>query len=82
MLTKHFLTELYKNLAVEVLSSNRSENLQFDALIDLCVEIGARLEKSIFANHERARLGMKKLGEEINNKYNFFDEEDDKKMLK
>ena len=41
-LAKHFLTELYKNLTVEALSSDNSENLQFDALKDLCVEIGVR----------------------------------------
>ena len=44
-------------MTVEVLSSDNSENLQFDALTDLCIEIGVKLENSIFANHERARLG-------------------------
>ena len=58
-LAKTFLTELYKNMTVEVLSSDNSENLQFDALTDLCIEISSRLENSIFANHERARLDMK-----------------------
>ena len=65
MLEKNFVTELYKNLTVEVLSSDNSENLQFDALPDLCIGIGARLENSIFANHQRARPGMEKRAEEI-----------------
>ena len=51
--------ELYENLTVEVLSSDNSENLQFDALTDFCVEIGVRLENFMFANHERARLNIK-----------------------
>ena len=78
-LAKNFLTELYKNLIVEVLSSDNSENLQFDALTDLCAELGVRLGNSIFANHERARLDMKKQAEEISKKYDFFDDENDKK---
>ena len=57
---KFFFTEFYKNLTVEVLSSYNSENLQFDALTDLCAELGVWLRNSIFANHERARLDMKK----------------------
>ena len=79
-LAKNFLTELYKNLIVEVLSSDNSENLQFDALTDLCYELGVRLGNSILANHERARVDMKKQTEEISKKYDFFDDEDDKKM--
>ena len=67
---------------MEVLSSDNSENLQFEALTDLCVEIGVRLENSIFANYERASLDMKKQTEEISKKYDFFDDKDDKKMLK
>ena len=59
-LAKTFPMELYKNLTVEVSSSDNSENLQFDALTDLCAELGVRLGNSIFANHERARLDMKK----------------------
>ena len=81
MLAKHFLTELYKNLAVEVLSDNY-ENLQFDALTDLCVEIKVKLENSNFANPERARLHRKKQAEEISKKYGFFDDEDNKKNVK
>ena len=50
MLAKKFLTDLYKNLTVEVLSSDNSENLQFDVVTDLCIEMFARLENSIFAN--------------------------------
>ena len=49
-LAKNFLTELYKNLTVEVLSPDNSENLQFDVVTDLCIEMFARLENSIFAN--------------------------------
>ena len=79
MLEKNFVTELYKNLTVEVLSSDNSENLQFDALPDLCIGIGARLENSIFANHERARPGMEKRAEEI---MRLFYDEDNKKNVK
>ena len=78
-LAKNFLAELYKNLTVEVLSSDNSENLQFDALTDFCAKLGVRLGNSIFSNHERARLAMKKQTEEISTKYDFFDDEDDKK---
>ena len=81
-LAKNFLTELYKNLTVEVLSPGNSENLQLDALTDLCVEIGVKLENSTFTNHERARLNLKKQTEELNKKYDFFDDEDVKNMLK
>ena len=50
--------ELYKKLAVEVLSSDNSENLQFNALTDLCAEIRVRLRNFIFANNETAKLNM------------------------
>ena len=63
--SKKFLTELYENLAVEVLPSDNSENLQFDALTELCIKIGARLENSILANHQKARLNLKKQAKEI-----------------
>ena len=62
------LTELYNNLTVEVLSSENSENLQFDPLAYLCVELSVRLGNSIFPNHERARLYMKKQAEVISKK--------------
>ena len=81
-LAKYFLTELYKNLTVEVLSSDRSENLQFYALTDLCAELGVRLRNFIFANHEWAKLDMKKQKEEISKKYDFFDDEDGNKDVK
>ena len=64
------------------MSSDNSDNLQFDTLPDLCVELGLRLVNSIFANHERVRLGMKKQAKEISKKYDFFDDEDDKKDVK
>ena len=79
MLPEKDLTELYKNLTGEVLSSDSSENLKFHALTDLFVEIGVKLENFIFSNHEREKLGMKKLPEEISKKCGFFDDEDDKK---
>ena len=69
---------MYKNLTVEVLSSDNDSTLEFNALRDLA-EIGVRLANSIFANHERARLDMKKQEEEISKKYDFFDDDDDKK---
>ena len=74
--------ELYKKLTVEVLFSYNSENLQFDALTDLCAELGVRLGNSIFANHERARLDMKKQAEEMSKKYDFFNDQIDKKDVK
>ena len=70
-LAKNFLIELYKNLTVEVLSSDNDSIRGFNALTDLCAEIGVRLAKSIFANHERASLDIKKQEEEISKKYNF-----------
>ena len=45
---------------MEVLSSGNSENLQFDALTDLRVEIEVKLENFIFARYERVKLNMKK----------------------
>ena len=77
-LAKSFLTESYKNLTVEVLSFNNYENLQFDALTDLCVKLSVRLGNSIFTNHERARLDMEKQAEEVSKKYDFFDNQDNK----
>ena len=59
-LTKKFLIELYRNLTVEVLSSDNDSVLEFQTLTDLCVKINVKLANSIFANHERARLDMKK----------------------
>ena len=56
-LAKNFFTKLYKNLTVDVLFS---ENLQFDALTDLCAELSLRLENSIFANHETTRLDIQR----------------------
>ena len=41
------------------------------------VDIDVRLENSIFANNERARLDMKKQEEETSKKCNFFDDDDD-----
>ena len=67
-LVKHFLMKLYKNLTVEVLSSENSENLQFDAFTHFCAKLGVRLGNSIFTNQERARLYMKKQTEEISKK--------------
>ena len=81
MLVKNFPTEPYKNLTVEVLSSGNSENLQFDVLTDLCVEICVRLESSIFANHERARLDMKKQTEDIAKNMTFLMRRMTKKLL-
>ena len=74
---KNFLTDIYKNL-----SSDNSRNLKFDALTDLCIEIGARLENTIFGNLEWERLDMEKQTEKISKNYDFFVDKDDKKMLK
>lgn len=57
---KNFLTELYGNLTVEVLSTDNDSVLKFEALADLCAEINVRLANFVFANQERARLDMKK----------------------
>ena len=46
-------------MILEVLFSEKSENLQFDALTDLCTELGMSQGDPIFANHERERLDMK-----------------------
>ena len=64
---------------VEVLSSENDSTLEFSALTDLCAKIGVRLSNAIFANHERIRLDMKKQEEEISKKYDFLDDDDDKK---
>ena len=56
--------------------------MQFDALTELCAEIGVRLGNSIFANHERVSLDMKKQAEEISKKFDFFDHQGDKKDVK
>ena len=47
-IAKNFLTELYKNLTVEVLSSENNSTLEFTALTDLCAEISVRLSNAIF----------------------------------
>ena len=82
-IAKNFLTELYKKLTVKLLSPDNSENLQFDALTDLYVELGVRLGYSIFVNHERAML--EKTGRRNKQKIWFFffsDDQDDKKDVK
>ena len=81
-LAKDFLTELYYKLLVEILSKDNHEVLKFDALTDLCTEIGVRLGNAIFANHESVRLDMKKQTKEISKKYDFFIDDDDKKDVK
>ena len=63
-IAKNFLTELYKNLTVEVLSPENNSTLKFTALADLCAEIDVTLSNAIFVNHERIRLDMKKQEEE------------------
>ena len=70
-LLKNLLTELYKNLTVEVIPSDKDSVFPFQALTDLCDEINVRLANYIFANHERARLDMKKQDEDISKKYEF-----------
>ena len=70
-LVKNFLTEFYRNLTVEVLSSDNDCILEFSTLTNLSGEIGVRLGNAIFANHERARLEMKIQEEEISKKYDF-----------
>ena len=62
---------------VEVLSSDNNSVLEFQALTDLCAEINVRLANSIFANHERAKLDMKKQAEDISKKYDFINDDDD-----
>ena len=70
-LAKYFLTELYYNLSVEILSKDNDEVLKIDALTDLCTKVGVRLGNAIFANHERSRLDIKKQTKEISKKYDF-----------
>ena len=81
-IVKDFLTELYRNLTVEVLSTDNDSILRFETLTDLCAEINIRLANSIFANQERTRLDMKKQAEEISKKYDFFDDDDGDKKPK
>ena len=76
---KNFLIELYRNLTVEVLSCDNDSILEISAITSLCAEISVRLGNAIFANHERARLKMKKQEEEISTKYDFFDDDNDDK---
>ena len=61
---------------MEVLPSDNNAGLHFQALRDMCAEINVRIANSIFANHERARLDMKKQAEDISKKYGYFDEGD------
>ena len=58
-LVKDLLTELYYNLSVEILSKDNNEVLKFDALTDLCTDVGVRFD-------------MKKQTKEISKKYDFF----------
>ena len=81
-IVKDFLTELYRNLTVEVRSTDNDSILRFETLTDLCAEINVRLANSIFANQERARLDMKKQAEEISKNYDFFDDDDGDKKPK
>ena len=54
--------------------------LGFQTLTDLCAEINIRLANSIFANHKRARLDMKKQEEQTSKKKNgFFNDDGDNK---
>ena len=76
-LAKNFLTDLYKNLTVEVLSPANNSTPEYNALTDLCADIGVGLANPIFANNERARLDMKKQEEQISKKHDFFDDDDD-----
>ena len=82
MLAKDFSTELYYNSSVKIISKDNNEVLKFDALTDLCTEVGVRLGNAVFANHERVRLDMKKQTEEISKKYDFLIDDDDKKDVK
>ena len=59
-LAKDFLTELYCNLLVEILSKDNNKVLKFDALTDLCAEIGVKLGNAIFANHENGQAQHEK----------------------
>ena len=67
-----FLTKLYKNFTADVLSSDKSENTQFAAFTDVWVELGVWLGNLIFANHEKARLDVKKTGRRNKQKTWFF----------
>ena len=76
-LVKNFLAELFRNLAVEILSCDNDSVFEYHVLANLCAEINVKIANSIFANHERARLDMKKQDEDISKKYDFFDDDDD-----
>ena len=64
-LAKDFLTELYYNLLVEILSKDNNKVLKVDALTDLCTEIGVRLGNAIFANHENGQAQHEKTDRRI-----------------
>lgn len=70
-IVKDFFRELYRNLTVEVLSTDNDSMLRFEALPDLCAKINVRLANSIFANQERACLDLKKQAEETSKKWFF-----------
>ena len=61
---------------VEVLSSDNDWVFEFQAFTNLSAEINVRLANSIFANHERGRLDLKKQDEDISKKHDFVDDND------
>ena len=76
-LVKNFLTDLFRNLTVEVLLSSDIDSVFELNNPDLCAETNVRIANSIFTNHERARLDMEKPDEDISKKNGFFDDDDD-----
>ena len=60
-----------------MLSPDNNSTPEYNALTDLCADIGVGLANPIFANNERTRLDMKKQEEEISKRHDFFDDDDD-----
>ena len=84
---KEVISELYLNLSLKALSKNEeSQDLRFDALTDLCIEINVRLNNSIFANKSRQKKEKIKWEIKISEDFDFpeekiYNSEDDLESL-
>ena len=72
---KEVISELYLNLSLKALSKNEeSQDLRFDALTDLCIEINVRINNSIFANKPRQKKEKIKWEIKISEDFDFPEE--------
>ena len=67
---KNAITELYKNLSYETLSSAR--NLEFSAVSDLILEISFQIKRSTLLNRKRKEEEDEKSNVRINEEHDFF----------